>query len=162
MSLQEAVCVSHLTADTQAGPQQVDHSHPIFLPLVINPTYSALPVSLHCKLTFYFFSLPLLLSFSVFYLLLPLSFVHPYPHPCSKFIHVKIIDDEEYEKNKNFFLELAEPRMVDMSLQKGAVLKLFLSFLTFVSVIYSHIFIAWFQSLYFFISTLPCMFLLSP
>ncbi|XP_013881169.1 sodium/calcium exchanger 3 [Austrofundulus limnaeus] len=35
-----------------------------------------------------------------------------------KFIHVKIIDDEEYEKNKNFFLELAEPRMVDMSLQK--------------------------------------------
>ncbi|CAK6975599.1 sodium/calcium exchanger 3 isoform X1 [Scomber scombrus] len=35
-----------------------------------------------------------------------------------KLIHVKIIDDEEYEKNKNFFLELAEPRMVDMSLQK--------------------------------------------
>ncbi|XP_038584636.1 sodium/calcium exchanger 3 isoform X3 [Micropterus salmoides] len=35
-----------------------------------------------------------------------------------KVIHVKIIDDEEYEKNKNFFLELAEPRMVDMSLQK--------------------------------------------
>ncbi|XP_039898701.1 sodium/calcium exchanger 3 isoform X2 [Simochromis diagramma] len=35
-----------------------------------------------------------------------------------KFVHVKIIDDEEYEKNKNFFLELAEPRMVDMSLQK--------------------------------------------
>ncbi|XP_041809474.1 sodium/calcium exchanger 3 isoform X8 [Chelmon rostratus] len=27
-----------------------------------------------------------------------------------KVIHVKIIDDEEYEKNKNFFLELAEPR----------------------------------------------------
>ncbi|XP_060938927.1 sodium/calcium exchanger 3 isoform X4 [Limanda limanda] len=37
-----------------------------------------------------------------------------------KLVHVKIIDDEEYEKNKNFFLELAEPRMVDMSLQKGA------------------------------------------
>ncbi|XP_072313308.1 sodium/calcium exchanger 3 isoform X2 [Eucyclogobius newberryi] len=35
-----------------------------------------------------------------------------------KYIHVKVIDDEEYEKNKNFFLELAEPRMVDMSLQK--------------------------------------------
>ncbi|XP_074548122.1 sodium/calcium exchanger 3 [Halichoeres trimaculatus] len=35
-----------------------------------------------------------------------------------KVVHVKIIDDEEYEKNKNFFLELAEPRMVDMSLQK--------------------------------------------
>ncbi|XP_060938924.1 sodium/calcium exchanger 3 isoform X1 [Limanda limanda] len=38
-----------------------------------------------------------------------------------KLVHVKIIDDEEYEKNKNFFLELAEPRMVDMSLQKGAL-----------------------------------------
>ncbi|XP_064809207.1 sodium/calcium exchanger 3 isoform X10 [Oncorhynchus masou masou] len=37
-----------------------------------------------------------------------------------KTFHVKVIDDEEYEKNKNFFLELAEPRMVDMSLQKVA------------------------------------------
>ncbi|XP_061700400.1 sodium/calcium exchanger 3 isoform X2 [Syngnathoides biaculeatus] len=37
-----------------------------------------------------------------------------------KLIHVKIIDDEEYEKNKNFFLELAEPRTVDVSLQKDA------------------------------------------
>ncbi|XP_062850934.1 sodium/calcium exchanger 3 isoform X3 [Trichomycterus rosablanca] len=36
-----------------------------------------------------------------------------------KTIQVRIIDDEEYEKNKNFFLELGEPRMVDMSLQKG-------------------------------------------
>ncbi|XP_053191346.1 sodium/calcium exchanger 3 isoform X3 [Scomber japonicus] len=41
-----------------------------------------------------------------------------------KFIQVKIIDDEEYEKNKNFFLELAEPRMVDMSLQKALLLSL--------------------------------------
>ncbi|XP_078134346.1 sodium/calcium exchanger 3 isoform X5 [Sander vitreus] len=47
-----------------------------------------------------------------------------------KLVHVKIIDDEEYEKNKNFFLELAEPRMVDMSLQKGAVLNLFLPLLS--------------------------------
>ncbi|XP_075879441.1 sodium/calcium exchanger 3 isoform X1 [Nelusetta ayraudi] len=39
-----------------------------------------------------------------------------------KVIHVKIIDDEEYEKNKNFFLELGEPRMVDMSLQKAWLL----------------------------------------
>ncbi|KAK7904563.1 hypothetical protein WMY93_017170 [Mugilogobius chulae] len=39
-----------------------------------------------------------------------------------KYIHVKVIDDEEYEKNKNFFLELAEPRMVDMSLQKAKLL----------------------------------------
>ncbi|XP_064809201.1 sodium/calcium exchanger 3 isoform X4 [Oncorhynchus masou masou] len=40
-----------------------------------------------------------------------------------KTFHVKVIDDEEYEKNKNFFLELAEPRMVDMSLQKGVKAK---------------------------------------
>ncbi|XP_056327148.1 sodium/calcium exchanger 3 isoform X2 [Danio aesculapii] len=39
-----------------------------------------------------------------------------------KTIQVKIIDDEEYEKNKNFYLELAEPRMVDMSLQKALLL----------------------------------------
>ncbi|XP_036431134.1 sodium/calcium exchanger 3 isoform X1 [Colossoma macropomum] len=39
-----------------------------------------------------------------------------------KTIQVRIIDDEEYEKNKNFFLELAEPRMVDMSLQKALLL----------------------------------------
>lgn len=94
--------------------------------LIINPTYSALPVSLHRKLTFLFFSLPLPplsrplpVFFPPLLLSLPLY---------SKLIHVKIIDDEEYEKNKNFFLELAEPRMVDMSLQKGAVPNLFLSF----------------------------------
>ncbi|XP_012692245.2 sodium/calcium exchanger 3 isoform X1 [Clupea harengus] len=39
-----------------------------------------------------------------------------------KTVQVKVIDDEEYEKNKNFFLELAEPRMVDMSLQKALLL----------------------------------------
>ncbi|KAM9289768.1 sodium/calcium exchanger 3 isoform 4-T4 [Cariama cristata] len=35
-----------------------------------------------------------------------------------KTVHIKVIDDEEYEKNKNFFIELMSPRMVDMSLQK--------------------------------------------
>ncbi|XP_006812379.1 sodium/calcium exchanger 3-like isoform X2 [Saccoglossus kowalevskii] len=30
----------------------------------------------------------------------------------SKFINVKIIDDEEYEKNENFYVELGEPRLV--------------------------------------------------
>lgn len=89
--------------------------------LIINP-HSALPVSLHHKLTFLFFSPPSLL---------PLP-VPPLPS-CSKVIHVKIIDDEEYEKNKNFFLELGEPRMVDMSLQKGAVLNFLLSFCLSVS-----------------------------
>ncbi|XP_075059836.1 sodium/calcium exchanger 1 isoform X1 [Mixophyes fleayi] len=36
-----------------------------------------------------------------------------------KTISVKIIDDEEYEKNKTFFLEIGEPRLVEMSEQKG-------------------------------------------
>ncbi|XP_059810692.1 sodium/calcium exchanger 3 isoform X8 [Hypanus sabinus] len=36
---------------------------------------------------------------------------------------IKIIDDEEYEKNKNFFIELKEPRMVDMSSQKVLILR---------------------------------------
>ena len=100
--------------------------------LIINPTYRALPVSLHHKLTF------ILLFFSV--LLSPFfPFTLSPPPPtlfsssCSKVVHVKIIDDEEYEKNKNFFLELAEPRMVDMSLQKGAVLNLSLSLSLFLS-----------------------------
>lgn len=42
----------------------------------------------------------------------------------SKTVHIKVIDDEEYEKTKNFFIELMSPRMVDMSLQKGVVLAL--------------------------------------
>ncbi|KAK1802100.1 hypothetical protein P4O66_004442 [Electrophorus voltai] len=37
----------------------------------------------------------------------------------SKSIEINIIDDEEYEKNKNFFLEIGEPRMVEMSERKG-------------------------------------------
>ncbi|KAM9148745.1 sodium/calcium exchanger 3 isoform 2-T2 [Pangshura tecta] len=36
-----------------------------------------------------------------------------------KTVHIKVIDDEEYEKNKTFFIELMSARMVDMSLQKG-------------------------------------------
>eukprot|EP00075_Anas_platyrhynchos_P024641 XP_027313894.1 sodium/calcium exchanger 3 [Anas platyrhynchos] len=39
-----------------------------------------------------------------------------------KTVHIKVIDDEEYEKNKNFFIELMSPRMVDMSLQKALLL----------------------------------------
>ncbi|KAM7163398.1 sodium/calcium exchanger 3 isoform 4-T4 [Macrochelys suwanniensis] len=38
-----------------------------------------------------------------------------------KTVHIKVIDDEEYEKNKTFFIELMSPRMVDMSLQKGVL-----------------------------------------
>ncbi|XP_073413603.1 sodium/calcium exchanger 1 isoform X1 [Dendrobates tinctorius] len=36
-----------------------------------------------------------------------------------KIISVKIIDDEEYEKNKTFFLEIGEPRLMEMSEKKG-------------------------------------------
>ncbi|MGH0163415.1 UNVERIFIED_CONTAM: hypothetical protein FKN15_045164 [Acipenser sinensis] len=53
-----------------------------------------------------------------------LLFVHPFvlkQQVSSKTIQVRVIDDEEYEKNKNFYIELADPRMVDMSFQKGAV-----------------------------------------
>uniref|UniRef100_A0A4W4EP89 Calx-beta domain-containing protein n=1 Tax=Electrophorus electricus TaxID=8005 RepID=A0A4W4EP89_ELEEL len=39
----------------------------------------------------------------------------------SKSIEINIIDDEEYEKNKNFFLEIGEPRMVEMSERKGGL-----------------------------------------
>ncbi|KAL4612852.1 sodium/calcium exchanger 1-like isoform X1 [Arapaima gigas] len=38
-----------------------------------------------------------------------------------KTIKVRVIDDEEYEKNKNFFLEIGEPRLVEMSEKKGGV-----------------------------------------
>ncbi|CAM4569153.1 unnamed protein product [Lepidochelys olivacea] len=40
-----------------------------------------------------------------------------------KTVHIKVIDDEEYEKNKTFFIELMSPRMVDMSLQKGKTVR---------------------------------------
>uniref|UniRef100_A0A667XPX3 Solute carrier family 8 member 1a n=1 Tax=Myripristis murdjan TaxID=586833 RepID=A0A667XPX3_9TELE len=40
-----------------------------------------------------------------------------------KTIRINIIDDEEYEKNKNFFLEIGEPRMLEMSERKGGFVK---------------------------------------
>ncbi|XP_038570700.1 sodium/calcium exchanger 1a isoform X2 [Micropterus salmoides] len=39
-----------------------------------------------------------------------------------KAIQINIIDDEEYEKNKNFFLEIGEPRMLEMSGRKAMLL----------------------------------------
>ncbi|GAA6107883.1 sodium/calcium exchanger 1, partial [Tachysurus ichikawai] len=36
-----------------------------------------------------------------------------------KMIKVRIIDDEEYEKNKSFFLELGEPQLIESSEKKG-------------------------------------------
>ncbi|KAM6972203.1 sodium/calcium exchanger 1a isoform 1-T1 [Aplochiton taeniatus] len=38
-------------------------------------------------------------------------------------IQIKIIDDEEYEKNKDFFLELGEPRLLEMSERKAVLLQ---------------------------------------
>lgn len=37
----------------------------------------------------------------------------------SKTIKVKIIDDEEYEKNKTFYIEIREPRLVESNDTKG-------------------------------------------
>ncbi|XP_066553183.1 sodium/calcium exchanger 1 isoform X3 [Amia ocellicauda] len=39
-----------------------------------------------------------------------------------KTIKVKVIDDEEYEKNKTFFVEIGEPRLVEMSERKALLL----------------------------------------
>ncbi|XP_066464505.1 sodium/calcium exchanger 3 isoform X3 [Eleutherodactylus coqui] len=39
-----------------------------------------------------------------------------------KTIQIKIIDDEEYEKNKTFYIELRAPHVVDMSVQKAVEL----------------------------------------
>uniref|UniRef100_A0A670Y119 Sodium/calcium exchanger 1 n=2 Tax=Pseudonaja textilis TaxID=8673 RepID=A0A670Y119_PSETE len=36
-----------------------------------------------------------------------------------KTISIKVIDDEEYEKNKTFYVEIGEPRLVEMSEKKG-------------------------------------------
>ncbi|GLD70786.1 sodium/calcium exchanger 1-like isoform X1, partial [Lates japonicus] len=40
-----------------------------------------------------------------------------------KTIQINIIDDEEYEKNKNFFLEIGEPRLLEMSERKAVLLQ---------------------------------------
>uniref|UniRef100_A0A4W5PZ27 Solute carrier family 8 member 1a n=1 Tax=Hucho hucho TaxID=62062 RepID=A0A4W5PZ27_9TELE len=40
-----------------------------------------------------------------------------------KTIQINIIDDEEYEKNKNFFLEMGEPQLLEMSERKGGFVK---------------------------------------
>ncbi|XP_017297586.1 sodium/calcium exchanger 1-like isoform X3 [Kryptolebias marmoratus] len=40
-----------------------------------------------------------------------------------KIIQLKIIDDEEYEKNKNFFLEIGEPQLLEMSERKALLLQ---------------------------------------
>ncbi|ETE67461.1 Sodium/calcium exchanger 1, partial [Ophiophagus hannah] len=40
----------------------------------------------------------------------------------SKTISIKVIDDEEYEKNKTFYVEIGEPRLVEMSEKKALLL----------------------------------------
>lgn len=50
----------------------------------------------------------------------------PFPFPpsfllplLSKTIKVRVIDDEEYEKNKTFYIEIGEPRLVESNDTKG-------------------------------------------
>ncbi|XP_059903831.1 sodium/calcium exchanger 1a isoform X1 [Gadus macrocephalus] len=40
-----------------------------------------------------------------------------------KTIQINIVDDEEYEKNKNLFLEIGEPRLLEMSGRKAVLLQ---------------------------------------
>uniref|UniRef100_A0A8C4R0P8 Uncharacterized protein n=1 Tax=Eptatretus burgeri TaxID=7764 RepID=A0A8C4R0P8_EPTBU len=42
--------------------------------------------------------------------------------PFSKVIEIPILDDEEYEKNKMFWVELGEPRLVEMTEPKAMLL----------------------------------------
>ncbi|XP_053239482.1 sodium/calcium exchanger 1 isoform X10 [Podarcis raffonei] len=39
-----------------------------------------------------------------------------------KVVSIKVIDDEEYEKNKTFYVEIGEPRLVEMSEKKALLL----------------------------------------
>lgn len=53
-----------------------------------------------------------------------LFLLSPLPPPIllrrlSKTIKVKVIDDEEYEKNKTFYIEIGEPRLVESNITKG-------------------------------------------
>uniref|UniRef100_A0A8B9K657 Sodium/calcium exchanger 1 n=1 Tax=Astyanax mexicanus TaxID=7994 RepID=A0A8B9K657_ASTMX len=50
-------------------------------------------------------------------------FIHFNHIDIHKTLQINIIDDEEYEKNKNFFMELGEPRMMEMSERKGGFVK---------------------------------------
>lgn len=56
--------------------------------------------------------LPSFLSFSSFPFLLFLLL-------SSKIIKVRVIDDEEYEKNKTFYIEIGEPRLMESNDTKG-------------------------------------------
>ncbi|XP_035993576.1 sodium/calcium exchanger 1 isoform X2 [Fundulus heteroclitus] len=40
-----------------------------------------------------------------------------------KTIQINIVDDEEYEKNKNFFLEIGDPQLLEMSERKAVLLQ---------------------------------------
>ncbi|XP_047434326.1 sodium/calcium exchanger 1-like isoform X3 [Mugil cephalus] len=40
-----------------------------------------------------------------------------------KTVRINIIDDEQYEKNKNFFLEMGEPQLLEMSERKAVLLQ---------------------------------------
>ncbi|XP_043968916.1 sodium/calcium exchanger 1-like isoform X1 [Gambusia affinis] len=40
-----------------------------------------------------------------------------------KSIRIKVVDDEQYEKNKNFFLEVGDPQLLEMSERKALLLQ---------------------------------------
>nr|XP_043873930.1 sodium/calcium exchanger 1-like isoform X3 [Solea senegalensis] len=52
-----------------------------------------------------------------------LCFFSPSVLSSSKTILINIIDDEEYEKNKKFFLEIGEPQLLEMSERKAVLLQ---------------------------------------
>ncbi len=69
-----------------------------------------------CRLSFFFFPWPV---FSLLFSASP-SFSFSFSPPLSsKTIKVRVIDDEEYEKNKSFFLEIGEPQLAETNEKKG-------------------------------------------
>lgn len=68
----------------------------LFFQSPVCPTLTVLPSLLFCP----------------FLVFLPPSFL-------SKTIKVKIIDDEEYEKNKTFYIEIGDPHLVESEDAKG-------------------------------------------
>lgn len=70
-----------------------------------------------CRLSFF---LSFFLSWPVFSSLFSSSPPSSFSFPLSsKTIKVRIIDDEEYEKNKSFFLEIGDPQLVETNEKRG-------------------------------------------
>lgn len=87
----------------------------LFLSLLHHPLILTLCLCMTaCCLSFFFFPWP------VFSSLFSSSPTFSFSPPLSsKTIKVRIIDDEEYEKNKSFFLEIGEPHLEETNEKKG-------------------------------------------